>query len=48
MIQIDPSRPEAYLMLSKHLSKSKKLQDEKRILSQAMQNATEFQSYPER
>ena len=44
----NPTRPEPYLMLSKHYAIQGQTINEQRILTQALQKATDFHSYPER
>ena len=44
----NPTRPEPYLMVARHHAERKEYAEEKRLLSYAMQNATDYHSYPER
>lgn len=48
LIFLHPGRPEPYLMGARHHAQRKEYADEKRLLNYAMQNATDYHSYPER
>ena len=47
-ITVSPTRPEPYFMLSRHYFLQKNIRQEKSILEQAVKNATDFLSFPER
>ena len=39
---VEPTRPEPYLMLSKHYANQGQVPDEKRVLANAIKKATDF------